>query len=210
MKKWVGNMIERQVIMDLCEDYSQMVRLCLLERGIKSDKTGTDLWYDFFNLQKKTINATPRSTLVSEEFSCPDELLPGLNLLIDKLKPGQDVSLHLSKDALSPTEFDGLLYDWGIYHLHLGEIIDPATGRIERTGPVLFLKIDENSAYLINVYNHGRGIKQPWSMQELIQIIHNNWPSIIAKYRFPCGMSSIQRQFLYRPMKNMRCLGETE
>ena len=104
---------------------------------------------------------------------------------MQKFENGDDVALHLSKDAISPSKFDELLYDWGIYHFHLGEKIDPRTRRIERTGPVLFAKIDNENVYCINIYSHGKNVQQPWTKQELLKIVHNNWPQTIAKWRLP-------------------------
>lgn len=128
------------------------------------------------------------SSLIKKEFACPAEVGRGLKLLVGKFENGEDVSLHLSKDAASPSEFDGLLYDWGIYHFHLGEMIDHQTGRIERTGPVLFAKIDNENVYCINVYSHGKNVQQPWTKQDLLKIIHNNWPQTIKKWKLPDGI----------------------
>lgn len=180
--------LQYKIEMDLCEDYCEMVHSWMKEHGVQSDKDGEDLWYDFFNLQKKSVSPQKRIVHYSKEFACPSEVELGLKLLVQKFENGNDVSLHLSKDATSPSEFDGLLYDWGIYHFHLGETIDHQTGRIERTGPVLFAKIDNENVYCINVYSHGKNVQQPWAKQDLLKIIHNNWPQTIAKWKLPDGI----------------------
>ena len=180
--------LQYKIEMDLCEDYCEMVHSWMKEHGVQSDKDGEDLWYDFFNLQKKSVSPQKRIVHYSKEFACPSEVELGLKLLVQKFENGDDVSLHLSKDATSPSEFDGLLYDWGIYHFHLGETIDHQTGRIERTGPVLFSKIDNENVYCINVYSHGKNVQQPWAKQDLLKIIHNNWPQTIAKWKLPDGI----------------------
>lgn len=156
--------------------------------GVQSDKSGEDLWYDFFNLQKKSVRPRKRVVHYSKEFTCPPELENGLKLLTQKFENGDDVSLHLSKDAKASSRFDELLYDWGIYHFHLGEIVDDKTGRIERTGPILFAKIDNENVYYINVYDHGKGVQQPWAKQEMLKIIHHNWPETIVKWKLPDGI----------------------
>lgn len=180
--------MQYKIEMDLCEDYSEMVQSWMKEHGVQSDKSGEDLWYDFFNLQKKSVRPQKRAVHYSKEFACPPEVELGLKLLVQKFDNGEDVSQHLSKDAASPSEFDGLLYDWGIYHFHLGKTIDHQTGRIERTGPVLFAKIDNENVYCINVYSHGKNVQQPWAKQDLLKIIHNNWPQTIAKWKLPDGI----------------------
>lgn len=180
--------MEYEIDMDLCMDYSELVKSWMKCRGIQSDKDSEDLWYDFFNLQKKSVRPQKRTVLYSKEFTCPPEVNMGLKLLVQKFENGEDVSPHLSKGATSPAEFDGLLYDWGIYHFHLGETIDNQTGRIKRTGPVLFAKIDDENVYCINIYCHGKNVQQPWTKQDLLKIIHNNWPQTIAKWKLPDGI----------------------
>lgn len=108
--------LQYKIEMDLCEDYSEMVQSWMKEHGVQSDKSGEDLWYDFFNLQKKSVRPQKRAVHYSKVFACPPEVELGLKLLVQKFDNGEDVSQHLSKDAASPSEFDGLLYDWGIYH----------------------------------------------------------------------------------------------
>lgn len=181
-------MLKYNISMDLCSDYSSMVKCRMPKNGIETDKTGWDLWYDFFNLQKKSVRPQKRMVHYSKEFTCPAEVERGLKALVQKFENGDDVSLYLSKDAASPSEFDGLLYDWGIYHFHLGETIDNHTGRIMRTGPILFAKIDNKNVYCINIYSHGKNVQQPWAKQELLKIIHNNWPQIIEKWKLPDGI----------------------
>lgn len=177
-----------KIEMDLCGDYSELVQDWLKCHGIQSDKKGEDLWYDFFNIQRKSIKPQKRAVHYSKEFTCPPEVELGLKLLVQKFENGDDVSLHLSKSAALPSEFDGLLYDWGIHHFHLGKAIDNQTGCIERTGPVLFAKIDKENVYCINIYNHGKNVQRPWSKQEMLKIIHNNWPQTIAMWKLPDGI----------------------
>lgn len=178
-------MLRYNIKMDLCGDYSRMVEYWMQKRGLRTRKVGWDLWYDFFNLQKKTITPGKRKVWFSREFSCPDVVRPGLDLLIAKFQNGETVVPHLSKDALKPSKFDELLYDWGIYHFHLGTTMDVTTGRIMRTGPILFAKVDAENVYCINVYSHDKAALPPWCRQEMVEIVHRNWPETIEQYRFP-------------------------
>lgn len=182
-------MLRYNLSMNLCADYSNMVKAWMQGNGIRSDKTGWELWYDYFNLQKKTIKARKRNVLFSKEFVCPPQVQAGLNLLVNKFKNGENVIPHLSKKALNPLMFDELLYDWGIYHFHLG-IVTSNTGHIERTGPVLFARIDDNNVYCINIYLHGKNVLPPWYRQDMIRIIHRNWPEIIKCWRISDAVSA--------------------
>jgi hypothetical protein len=43
---------------------------------------------------------------------------------------------------------------------------------------LLFARFPNNYAYLINIFPHG-----VWAEQELVGIIHRNWPESISDYR---------------------------
>lgn len=171
-------MLKYHITMDFCADYSRLVRYWMKKQGIQSDKNDWELWYEYFNYQKKSITPKKRNVRMSKEFICPQKHKKGLELLIQKFEKGEDVSKHLSKMARNPSCPDQLLYDWGIYHFHLGENINSQTGYIERTGSLLFARIDEESVYLINIYEHGN-----WSKQEMVTILYSNWPDSIEPYR---------------------------
>jgi hypothetical protein len=66
-----------------------------------------------------------------------------------------------------------------VYHLHLGTEIDPKTQFIKRTDDLLFLRVDDENAYLIGIYPHSKS----WTRQEFVKIIHQNWPESIARNR---------------------------
>lgn len=183
-------MFIHNVKMDLCEDYSRLVSFWLKQEGIHSNQSGWELWYEYFNIQMKQIPSQKRIVLFSKEFSCPDHLKTGLFVLVKKLENGDDVSPYLSREASSSKKFDELLYDWGIHHLHLGEETDQKTGYIKRTKYVLFARIDRNTVYCINTYPHGKGVAKPWTKQEMVKILHRNWPHSIAKYRIPDVISA--------------------
>ena len=176
-----------KIHMDLCGDYSNMIRSWLKQRGIQTKANKEwDLWYGYFNLNKKLIRPRKRRVWYSKEFLCPEENQKGLNLLVEKFELGEDVSSYLNKTSDKPEKFDLLLYDWGIHHFHLGEKKEKDSKYVERTGPVLFAKVDDNNAYFIQIYRHGKNVtEQPWNKQEMIRILYENWPWCIEQYHMP-------------------------
>lgn len=115
---------------------------------------------------------------ISKELTCPAVYQNSFNLIKEKLLKGASVNSHLSKRLLRLDYNDSLLNDWGIYHLHLGESLENNNSSfIERTGPLLFIRIDGYNAYLIDILHHGS-----WACQKLIKVIHDNWPKSIEKY----------------------------
>lgn len=164
------------VIVDFTNDWKQYVENEISSQGYAVDQSEDlrSLSYKFFNLRRRRIAATPRKVLESKSFSCPTDLTSGYDLLKEKLKNGHDVCSHLSKFLLRDDHEDSLLNDWGIHHFHLG--INPEkSGFIERTGPLLFAHVTVDSVYCLGIYPHGS-----WTQQDLIRVIHDNWPSIIS------------------------------
>lgn len=68
-----------------------------------------------------------------------------------------------------------------LLHLHLGVDFENNGNRVSRSGRVLIAKFECNSAYLIDVVNHGRGYPSIWGYNSHLEIIYRNWPSILGK-----------------------------
>jgi len=128
----------------------------------------------FYNQLKRRIPQKPREVHKSQGFNCPQGLETGLATLEGKIRNGDDLNPHLSRNIKRVYHNDALLNDWGISHFHLGETLGTGDSMMKRTGPLLFAKVTENAVYLIEVLQHG-----DWAMQELIQSIHDNWPGLL-------------------------------
>ena len=83
---------------------------------------------------------------------------------------------HLN-NATKKDKLDGLLYDWGIHHLHLGETFS-APGYVKRTGPVLFAIFRNDNVYFIDIRDH-----VGWSDKGLLEIVNENWPELLSIYK---------------------------
>lgn len=84
---------------------------------------------------------------------------------------------YLSKRIMRLDYDDLLLNDWRIHHLHLGTAIE-SDGFVSRTADLLYVYFESSDAYLIEIRGHS-----DFACQELLQIVHENWPQLIAKYR---------------------------
>ncbi len=142
-------------------------------QGVSDDDT--PLCY--FNLLHRLVKPVPRRVLRSREFTCPVDLQSGLSLVEGKIIRGENLWPHLSRKLFKPKFNDGILNDWGIHHLHLGIVVQP-NGFIKGTGPVLFARFDETTAYLIDTRSHGA-----WTEQECLCILHRNWPASIEQFK---------------------------
>jgi len=133
----------------------------------------------FFEAQRKRIAARPRRVDLADDFACPSLHQAGWNSLQEKVRKGEDINPHMSKSHASLMNRDGLLNEWSVYHIHLGEGPDRRDPNyIERTGPVVFALVTADTFLAINVYPHGA-----WNEATIIESLHRNWPGVISRYR---------------------------
>lgn len=166
-----------EINMDFYKDWIDHLRKGLKEAGNTPVEDPEEVSIQYFNFLRRLIPVRPRKVYIAKEFMCPSELQLGLDLIINNIEQGVDLGPYLSKKIADLDYDDDLLNDWGVHHLHLGTNLE-SNGFVKRTGPVLFARFDEQNAYLINVWSHGN-----WTNQEMIRIIHNNWPGSIERYR---------------------------
>lgn len=153
--------------------------------------------YKFFNLRRRKIEVRPRNIYESFELKCPVEHSAGYEALKNKLANGDDVTPYLSNLIFDINFSDQLLNDWGIYHFHLGQEIE-STGMINRTGPLLFALVTLDDIYCINIFHHNA-----LTEQEMIRIIHRNWPEIIARFKLN-GVCSLEHSVSNRDLTKLR------
>ena len=145
--------------------------------------TDKDIFDTYCSYWSRLVETRSRKIYKADGFICPKDVKEGLAWLEDKIEKGESVNAHLNK-ATKTNKLDGLLYDWGIQHLHLGEKLD-ASGFVERTGFVLFAIFKADDVYFIDIRNHNG-----WSNTDLLEIVNKNWPNLISEYRI-AGRSEI-------------------
>ena len=164
---------------DLISDWKLMLKIKLDVEGFDTSKINLDeLPRLYFSYKKRCIPITKRKILKSSVFKCPTIHSDGLKLLEQKIINGIDLRPHLSKSIYEINYNDSMLYDWGVYHLHLGtlpEINFPES--INRTNYLLYAMIDTNAVYCIQILEHGQ-----WSNKILIETIYQNWPDLIHPF----------------------------
>lgn len=168
-----------EIKINLWNDYIALLRSHLNSSGfvVSGEMSDEDVFISFFNWQKRKVQPVRRKIYKSRKFNCPAQFSNALTNIIDCITTGGDITPYLSKRIEWLNYSDPMLNDWGIHHLHLGDNID-STGFIERTGPLLFVKFTADSAYLVNIYAHNA-----WEKLDIVEIIHSNWPEIIAQYK---------------------------
>lgn len=143
------------------------------------------------NWRMRLIPPRPRQVYVSGYMQSQPELAQHSEAVADigrNLEEGADVLPYLSKkanrivlhrDTDTPKrsrerrmELDAMLYDWGVYHLHLGTEVDPKKPEyIDRNGPLLFVAVSSDHALMLGIFGHG-----DWAKEQVAEIITTDWP----------------------------------
>jgi len=142
-------------------------------------KLERDRVFTYMDLKSKIIEPRARAIKYSNSFACPSYLKNGLDFLESKIKKGQSLFPHLSRGIFNAENQDGMLYDWGIHHLHLGTKQDKKNKRlIQGTKQIVYAVFDKEFAYLIAISNHGR-----WADKNLMRVILKDFPHLIEPHK---------------------------
>lgn len=168
--------------MDLHNDWREFLRSQFEQYSFLKEEDYIDLPSDeievvYFNWISRVIQPAKRKVHYSKEFKCLNTINKGMEKVVKKIQLGQDLIPNQSR-LLTDIHFnDNLLFDWGIQHLHLGSKVEE-NGFVERSNYLLYLFIREQDAYLLQIMDHSS-----FNKQELVRIIHRNWPELIEKYK---------------------------
>ncbi len=173
---------------DFRADFQEIItqELCSLGHPPKDEEDLDTVLTRYLNLLLRIPPTIVWTVEQSKELAnkiIPQEITLGLQQFIEKAKSGQDLKPHLSTKSDKPDYTDLMLYDWGVFHFHLGTNPHPnpkLQGFVERTDDVLFAIADSHTArmYLIDIHPHTGG----FTNQHLLRILEENWPEIIDPY----------------------------
>ena len=94
---------------------------------------------------------------------------------------GGRVTPHLSKGVSDSTSKDGTLWDFGMHHFHLSRKLHKS-GFVERSDYLLFVIVTAQDAYFVDVRKHRDPDDLLWVRQDLLDIVHANWPQLTNSY----------------------------
>lgn len=169
------------ISIDFVKDWASHLEKLLVSEGqrVNTESDSIEVIAQYYAYERRFPTIERKEIHKAKGFSCPAAHAKGLSLIESKLVSGESVRAHLNTTSIDLKKRDDLLVEWGIHHLHLGTIPHSRDSRfVERTGPLLYCRITKSDAYFIGVKPHGQ-----WTNQNLIQILHDNWPSSISQYR---------------------------
>lgn len=139
------------------------------------------LFSRFFNWQNRHVSSRRRNVHLSGQLVAKNR--PEVQPLADKIENGSDLTPHLSRriDTVFITnpkqpeldrraDLDLLLNDWGIFHLHISQILE-SDGYAKRGRELLMVIFKRNDAYLLDLLDH-----DSWTKESLVETAVTDWP----------------------------------
>src|ERR1700686_2649682 len=95
-----------KLIANFKEDLQVMARQHLKEHW-RPDIPGNDVLFKYFDSLRRWPVARPRRVWEADNFLCPQEMVPGWELLRRKVLNGEDIRPHLSREHDGLSHLDG-------------------------------------------------------------------------------------------------------
>jgi hypothetical protein len=171
--------IRRWVLQNLPYDKSNAALSAELQ-----PKDARDLLMIYHNWMNRHIQPLPRAVRRSRALDAnplSKERASDLANILDDIEKGGDLTKHLSrrikvvsdvskKPLKRRRDLDLMLNEWNVHHLHLSSELEP-DGFVKRDGPLLFAVFTRDTAYLIDVLEHG-----DWTREHVLKVLAEEWP----------------------------------
>lgn len=151
-------------------------------------RSAWNIAYQFYNILNRSIQPRPRNVIWSQELSARSistEFKTAIEFITTESEAGNNLTRFMSTRMEDASYTDELVNDWGIVHFHLGNPVPnkeslkkKLASFVRREDPLLFAYPTNATIYLIDMLSHGA-----WTEKNMIEIIHKQWPHIIAKYK---------------------------
>lgn len=167
---------------DFVRDAKELFRRRLRSMGVivKHYDDPIISWYIYC---ERTISISRRKVVKAKGFSCQPLFTEKLKSLETEIENGTKLDSYLSRSIMDCSKDDLMLYDWGIYHLHISNNLDTkkSDGFMERSDLLLYALFDDDKAYFIKTINH-KGENNMWTKKDCLEIINDNWPHLLKPY----------------------------
>ena len=183
-------------------DLTRIIRAWLDQEGIPHDPLidADTLVTGYLEMLNRRIVSTPREVHFSDEIhdslgklrqetraeqrDKAAEAWTTVFFIRELLTQGHNVNRFLSRRIKDFGKADGLLWDWGMHHLHLNRTIE-SDAFVERSDYLLFVIVTEDDGYFVDVRTHRKRGNLEWVRQDLLRIVHSNWPHLMTGQVLP-------------------------
>lgn len=197
---------EPTLVYDLMADlgrYAATEMLALTKSPPDASLSAEDVFLLWATCVQHWIPSVPRTVHWSQELrsaNLTSDLLAGVQRIEAVAQSGGDLNPFQTdllenrnrpkkKKVEGARHRDGMLLDWGITHMHLGRP-NPNDYFVGRGKELLFTMVKPGALYLLTVEDHNS-----FERVEVLEIVHRNWPEVIAPYRAPRGVVGLEDSY---------------
>lgn len=182
-------MTKPSIKIDFLQDLREHYKFLLQGIGynLPAEATVSDACTLYNNYLHRKLVPSQRQVKWSRELSrktLNTDILAGCEAFSKASEAGHDLTPFMTTTIQDPEISDTLLNDWAIYHFHLYVDRMEPSGFVGRGSELLFAFVTNQNVYLIDILDHNS-----FCDTDLFEIIHQNWPDIIRKFR-PPGVSN--------------------
>ena len=166
-----------KIFNDIINDYNEYCKRRLIEEfgSCSYEKLDPILIYHRYKI--RIIAPKKRKIEESKTITIPDKYMQSYCDIKKDILNGEQLRKYQSRKLKNINFNDDMLCHWGVHHFHLGNTIEK-DGFVSRTKELLFIYFTSNTAYIIGFFNH-----KSWCDRDVIEVLHNNWPEEIEKYK---------------------------
>ncbi len=160
------------IILDFNQDWKEYLvkKMSILRFEYNYSESLEENTIIYFNIKRKILSDKSRIVYESKQLSIPIENANDYIKIKNLINTGGDLKPYLSTRIWNDNN-DSLFDNWRITHLHF---------KVTRTKYVLFVLFTDTEAYILQALPHGRDV---WVDTQFIEILHNNWPKSIERYK---------------------------
>lgn len=166
---------------DLCADYEKILEK-YMEPLIRQRKSKDDAVMDFFRMQTRLIDMRPRIIHKAKALRCPAGYEEKLQYLEEHIVKGKNLLPFMTKSITNLNREDMLLYDWGIYHLHISDKKEDKSIFMERSDYLLLVYVQGADIYFLDIVSHDLPTSKLWADKRYLDIIRENWPNLLERF----------------------------
>ncbi len=163
---------------NLIADMADLMRNELQEIGYKVNiLDNRELMIYYFTTCDRIINKHPRNVHEAAGIVVPPSRQAGYDALKERFVKGESVMPFMSKQIKGLKFQDKMLFDWGIHHFHLHDVIEP-DGFVKQKDELVYAIVEKDDVYFIDVLGHDY-----WSDRDLLEKVLANWPHLLDPFR---------------------------
>lgn len=177
-----------KLVNEIIEDYSDHCERILRREFTDYPSIACDPIYLHERYLCRIIQPKKRAVLEANNLVIPALYSNSYGNIKSDIELGNNLAKYQSRKLKELDYDDDMLSHWKIHHFHLDTTID-SDGFVSRTCDLLFLHFSDIACHILGVFDHSS-----WCDIDLIETIHQNWPSALAACKLNSSSNPLREE----------------